>query len=84
MTMTANERRAEFWRLFRAIPGRNIDRLNYVAKTLHYKVNTVRTMTISPERPSGTKVMPEAKLLILRREMEREGILKAEAEADAA
>lgn len=82
--MTSEQRRAEFLALFNAIPGRNIDRIRKVCTLLFYKENTVRIMLIDPDRKSGGKMMPEAKLRLLRRELEREGIIKAEAQTESA
>jgi hypothetical protein len=69
--MTPQERKAEFGRLFSAIPGRNIDRIRKVCAILHYKENTVRIFTMKGDQG---KTMPEAKLKILQRELQREGI----------
>ena len=69
--MTPEERKAEFGRLFKSIPGRNIDRIRKVCALLHYKENTIRIFTMKGD---NAKVMPEAKLKILKRELEREGI----------
>lgn len=81
--MNTEQRRTEFMTLFNAIPGRNIDKIRKVCTILFYKENTVRIMLVDPDRKSGGKTMPEAKLRLLRRELEREGLIKAE-EATAA
>ena len=62
--MTPQERQAEFNRLFDALPGKkNIDRLKRVADILFCKVNTVRIWRMK----SPPRVIPEAKLMILKR-----------------
>lgn len=71
--MSPEERHAEFDRLFTSIPGRNIDRLNKVASILCCKPNTLR---IARLKTPNRKLIPEAKLRILRRELEREGLVQ--------
>jgi hypothetical protein len=79
--MTPDQRRAEFDRLFTAIPGRNIDRLRKVAAILCCELNTIRIYRLKTD---NAKAIPEAKLRILRRELEREGVVQpAEATAKA-
>lgn len=73
--MTPTERHAEFALLYAAIPGRNIDKLNRVAGILCCKTNTIR---IAMLKTGNAKPLPESKLRILRRELEREGLVQPE------
>jgi hypothetical protein len=61
--MTPQERKTEFNRLFESIPGKNIDRVKAVAEVLFCRPNTVRIWRIK----SPTRIIPEAKLLMLKR-----------------
>jgi len=79
--MTPDQRRAEFDRLFTAIPGRNIDRLRKVAAILCCELNTIRIARLKTE---NCKPPTERNLKILRRELEREGIVQPAAESKAA
>lgn len=74
--MSPEERHAEFARLYAAIPGRNIDKLRKVASILCCQVNSVR---IAMLKTSNRKPMTERNLAILRRELEREGLVQPEA-----
>lgn len=73
--MSPEQRHAEFALLYAAIPGRNIDKLNKVAGILCCKPNTLR---IAMLKTANAKPLPEGKLRILRRELEREGLVKPE------
>lgn len=70
--MTIEQRRAELQAIIDAMPGRKVDRIRKICSILHYKENSIRIFLIDPDKPSGTKAMPEAKLRILKRELERE------------
>lgn len=63
-TMTPQQRKAEFDRLFESLPGpRNIDRLRWVSEALFCKINTARIWRMK----TPPRVIPEAKLRILQR-----------------
>lgn len=62
-TTDRDKRRQEFHRIFRAIPGRNIDRIRRVAEVLHCQENTVRFYLL---KTANARVIPAGKLEILR------------------
>lgn len=61
--MNQEQRKAEFDRLYEAIPGKNVERIRRVCDILFCKPNTVRVWRMA--KPPRT--IPESKLLILRR-----------------
>jgi hypothetical protein len=67
MTEDQARRRAEFDRLFEAIPGKNVERIRRICEILHYQPNTVRTLRMA----KPPRVMPDRMLAILRRELEK-------------
>lgn len=63
MTLTPEQRQAEFNRLFESLPGpRNVDRLRQVAKILHLRENTVRIWRLA----NPPRTIPQRSLGILR------------------
>lgn len=65
---TRDQRRAEFRAVFESIPGEKKDRIQRVCEILHYKPHTVQVL-LCKRKPH--KVIPEAKLAILKRELDR-------------
>jgi len=63
--MQAEQRQAEFNRLFDSIPGKNVEKIRRVCAILCCRENTVRGWRL--ERPH--RMIPEAKLRILQREL---------------
>lgn len=61
--MTAEERKAEFDKLFDSLPGKNIEKIRAVADALYCRENTVRIWRL--RKP--TRVIPEVKLKLLKR-----------------
>jgi len=61
--MTPDQRRAEFDRVFEALPGRNIDRIRQVCEVLYCQPNTVRIWRMK----RSPRIIPEAKLRMLQR-----------------
>ena len=70
------QRRAEFNALFDAIPGDNRARVKKVCAILGYPPGTVYVLRC---KKTAWKVIPQAKLDILRRELEREAQQPAQA-----
>ncbi|MEN6401128.1 MAG: hypothetical protein ABFD94_04230 [Armatimonadia bacterium] len=69
--MTPQERKAEFDRLYKAIPAKaNIERIRKVCSILFCQPNTVRGWTM--KKPH--RIITEAHLKILKAHLEREGI----------
>ena len=62
-------RRDEFNRVFESIPGDDKTRIERVCQILGYKPHTIRVLRC---RTNAWKVIPQAKLDILKRELERE------------
>lgn len=72
-----DRRREEFNRVFDAIPGDDRARAEKVCAILGYQPHTIRVLRC---RTKAYKVIPQAKLDILKRELQRE----AEAQTAAA
>jgi hypothetical protein len=71
MTTTEREqRRAEFNRVFDAIPAKNdAERIEKICTILGYQPHTIRVLRV---KGKAWKVIPQAKLDILKRELQRE------------
>lgn len=66
--LTPEQRKAEFDALFARLPGpKNIDRIRQVCAALYCKENTVRQWRMT----KPVRIIPESKLMILRREVEQ-------------
>lgn len=61
--MSPEQRRAEFVRIFEAMPGKRIDRIRRVGEILSCKTNTVRIYLL---KTPGARTIPESKLKLLR------------------
>lgn len=68
-TTDRERRRTEFRQVFDAMPGTMPDRIMRVCEILGYRPNTIRVLLC---RTQAWKVIPQAKLDILRRELARE------------
>lgn len=60
--MTAEERQAEFRRLYASIPGKNIEKLRRVCDVLKCKPITIRVYLLRTK----PRTIPELKLKVLR------------------
>lgn len=69
MTQDQQRRKAEFDKLFDSLPGKNVEKIRQVAKMLCCRENTVRIYRLK----EPTRFIPDGKLQILRREIERQG-----------
>jgi hypothetical protein len=67
--MTPEQRQNDFDTLFDALPGSNIERIRKVCAVLHCDENTVRIWRGKTNGGLGHRVIPTAKLLILRDRM---------------
>lgn len=63
------QRRKAFAEIFAAMPGTMPERIAKICAILGYRPNTIRVLLC---RTQAWKVIPEAKLTILRRELQRE------------
>ncbi len=76
-----DRRRDEFNRVFEAIPGDDRQRTEKVCAILGYQPHTIRVLRC---RTKAYKVIPQAKLDILKRELQREAEAAAAAPPAAA
>ena len=75
LTADEQQRKAEFDRIYNAIPARaNIERIRYVCGILYCRENTVRIWRMR----HPPRIIPVSSLKILRAALEREGVLKPE------
>jgi hypothetical protein len=65
MTEDQQRRKAEFDKLFDSLPGKNIEKIRRIADILYCRENSVRIYRL--KKP--TRVIPDGKLKILRREL---------------
>ena len=64
--MTPEQRKAEFDRLYKSIPGKNTERIERVCGILFCKPNSVRIWCMA----KPPRIIPEAKLQILKRALQ--------------
>jgi hypothetical protein len=67
MTEDQQRRKAEFDKLFDSLPGKNVEKIRRIADILCCRENSVRIYRL--KKP--TRVIPDSKLKILRRELEK-------------